>query len=182
MFAPLHIATHGEVPSEPDGLPRLLLDDGSITIVELDSVRCTSPFIVLSTCSSGEGRVYIGEGTLSLAHSFLRGGAKAVVQTLWPVDDQATSEILGQMYMYMENRLSADEALAKAKRAFVKNHADDALSNPFYWSGIVFTGSEVRPPERSRWIWWTSGAALLLAAVGYRSFRRSRRPRALPAN
>ncbi len=106
VFAPLHIATHGEVPSEPDALPRLLLDDGSITIGELDSARCTSPFIVLSTCSSGEGRVYIGEGTLSLAHSFLRGGAKAVVQTLWPVDDQATSETLGQMYDGMADGLS----------------------------------------------------------------------------
>ena len=187
--APLHIATHAEVPTEPDALPYLLLDDGPLTIASLDTAHCSSLLVVLSTCSSGDGRVYIGEGTLSLAHSFLRSGAKAVVQTLWPVDDQATSEVLELMYEGMEDGLSVSDALAEAKRAFVQAHADDALSNPFYWSGIVVTGSEVRPPQRMRWIpqgrnwfWWTSGAALLLAAVSYRSLRRSKRSRALAAS
>lgn len=182
LSAPLHIATHAEIPSNPDALPYLLLDDGILTIAAIDRVRCESTFVVLSSCSSGLGRVYIGEGALSLAHSFLRSGADAVVQTLWPVDDLATSEILSKMYEFIDDGYSVSVALAMAKRTFVAEHADDALCNPFYWSGIVITGTDLRPISRKRWVLWPFVIAVLIGTMGYRSFKRSKRARALVAN
>jgi len=176
---PLHLVAHAEAPTGSEEEARLLLNDGAFSWSAIDSVGCKLPLVVMSTCSSGAGRVYIGEGTLSLGNALLRNGAGTVVQTLWPVDDQATSEVMEGMYDGLEDGLSVSEALAEAKRRFVDRHAEDALGNPFYWSGIVVTGRELRMQnERGVWPFWIGGA-ILLAAAGYRSFRRSKRSRAL---
>ena len=177
--AALHIATHAEALNKPDAVPRLLLTDGSLTLHDIDSIGCTAPLVVLSTCSSGEGPVYFGEGAMSLGNAFLRGGAQAVVQTLWPVDDQATSEVLERMYGYMEKGLSVSEALSEAKADHLRKYADGALANPFYWAGIVATGVDVRPAPKSSSthpLWWMGGAciAAIGMGVGYKRLRRSK--------
>ncbi len=177
--AGLHIATHAEALVEPDAVPRLLLADGALTLNDIDSIGCTAPLVVLSTCSSAEGRVFIGEGVMSLGNAFLRGGAQAVVQTLWPVDDQATSEVLERMYAYMDEGRSVGYALSAAKADHLRQHADGAWANPFYWAGIVATGVEVRPAPRktsAQYYWWMGGAciAVIGAGTGYRRLRRSK--------
>ncbi|MEO7082155.1 MAG: CHAT domain-containing protein, partial [Flavobacteriales bacterium] len=178
--AALHIATHAEALDVPDAIPHLLLTDGSLTLNDIDSIGCTAPLVVLSTCSSGEGRVYIGEGAMSLGNAFLRGGAQAVVETLWPVDDQATTQVLERMYGYLEKGLSVSEALSAAKADHVRQHANDALANPFYWAGIVTTGVEVLPAQQSasnKSVWWMGGACIAAIGMGagYRRLRRSKR-------
>lgn len=177
--AALHIATHAEALDQPDAVPHLLLADGFLTLNDIDSIGCAAPLVVLSTCSSGEGRVFIGEGAMSLGNAFLRGGAKAVVQTLWPVDDRSTSEVLERMYAYMEEGRSVSDALSAAKADHLRQHADGALANPFYWAGIVATGVEVRPLNKglsNRSLWWMGGACIAAIGMGagYRRFRRFR--------
>ncbi|MCB0768290.1 MAG: CHAT domain-containing protein [Flavobacteriales bacterium] len=182
---PLHIASHAVAPSAPDQTPYLQLADGPLHLYDLDTAHNGTPFIVLSTCSSGEGRHYSGVGTLSLGNALLRSGSSTVVQTLWPVDDQATSEILHLMYAEMANGTSASQALAQAKASFINMHRNDALSNPFYWSGIILTGRDADPTTPTkRWTWLVAGMASLVLIAGtlYRVLRRSRRSRALAAN
>lgn len=176
--APFHLASHAVAPSAPDELPYVLLRDGILTMRDIDSVGCHAPFVVLSTCSSGEGRVFRGEGAISLGNALLRGGAHTVVQTLWPVDDQATSEILSLMYDGMNEGLSISDALIEAKRTFVRQHANDPLSSPFYWSGIVVTGAVVKPSEVTndqRWRWFAGGSMLFLFTIGVWGYKRSKR-------
>lgn len=182
---PLHFASHAFAPSVPDQTPYLQLADGPLHLHALDTVHTGSPFVVLSTCSSGEGRHYYGVGTLSLGNALLRSGSSAVVQTIWPVDDQATSEILGLMYAAMDDGTSASQALAQAKASFIKTHRNDALSNPFSWSGIILTGRDAEPTTPTeRWTWLIGGMASLVLIAGtlYWAFSRSRRSRALAAN
>lgn len=182
---PLHIASHAVAPSAPDQTPYLQLADGPLHLHELDTARNGTPFVVLSTCSSGEGRHYSGVGTLSLGNALLRSGSSTVVQTLWPVDDQATSEILDLMYAEMANGTNASQALAQAKASFINTHRNDALSDPFYWSGIILTGRDADPATPTkRWTWLVAGMASLVLIPGalYWAFRRSRRSRALAAN
>lgn len=176
--APFHLASHAVAPSAPDELPYLLLHDGPLTLRDIDSVGCRASFVVLSTCSSGEGRVFRGEGAISLGNAMLRGGAHTVVQTLWPVDDQATSEILGLMYNGMNEGLSVSDALCEAKRTFVREHANDPLSSPFYWSGIVVTGAVVKPTEvilDTTWGFLAGGSLLFLLTLGVWRYKRSKR-------
>lgn len=172
----LHLASHAEAPSKPDAMPFIALSDGPFTISEIDSTGSENSLVTLSACSSGEGPVFIGVGGLSLGRALLRGGAHMVVQTCWPVDDQATSELLERMYEHIHDGASVAEALHKAKLDHLRAHAADPLANPFYWSGVIAVGVDQRTEESySTWRWFAgSGLALLIGAWIYRRFRRSR--------
>ncbi|MBV6406101.1 MAG: hypothetical protein GFGODING_02886 [Flavobacteriales bacterium] len=172
----LHLAAHAEAPSTPDAMPFIALSDGPFTIAAIDSTGCTNPLVTLSTCSSGDGPVFIGEGGLSLGRALLRGGAHMVVQTCWPVDDQATSELLTRMYDLIHDGASVANALHEAKLDHLLKHAADPLANPFYWSGVIAVGVDQRTEGTSpRWS-WLAGLALtvLLGGVIYRRFKRPR--------
>lgn len=172
----LHIASHAVVPEELDASPYLVLEDGPFPITAIDSTGCSNTLVTLSTCSSGDGPVFIGEGALSLGRAFLRGGARLVVQTSRPVDDQATSAILEDMYARMASGSSVALALHEAKREHLRVHAYDPLANPFYWSGIMALGVDQRiGSSRSRW-WMIAATAIALlgGAVLYRRSRSSR--------
>lgn len=177
----LHIASHAEAPHRPDEVPYIVLNDGPFTLTMLDSVHCAAPLVVLSTCSSGEGKEVIGDGGLSLGRAFLRSGAQAVVQTLWPVDDQGTSEILESMYARLAEGAFVSAALHDAKLQFLKQHAASPLANPLYWSGIEVIGAELHTVDDSHRRWWGAGAAMAFLAIAL-IYRRSRRSRARTAS
>lgn len=172
----LHLAAHAEAPSMPDAMPFIALSDGPFTIAAIDSTDCANPLVTLSTCSSGDGPVFIGEGGLSLGRAFLRAGAHMVVQTCWPVDDQATSELLTRMYDHIHEGASVADALHEAKLDHLRSHAADPLANPFYWSGVSAVGVDQRTERPSPSWWWFAGLglALFLGAAIYRRFKRSR--------
>lgn len=174
---PLHIAAHAEAPGGPDEEPWILLNDGRLRRSSIDSIRVSAPLVVLSACASGDGQRFIGEGTLGFGQSLLRNGARTVVQTLWPVDDRATSEVLDFMHQRLSHGSSVAAALAEAKREYVYGHTDDGLANPFYWSGIVVSGSDARRHDGWRGWWWLLAAPI--AAFVYLRWRRSRSSRAL---
>lgn len=170
----LHIASHGANPGVPDSDPQLHLADGTWPATSILNERTRRTLVVLSTCSSGSGRNFQGEGVMSIAHAFLGAGAKAVVHTLWPVDDRATSEIIEGFYAALDAGLPASEALHQAKLEFIAHHADDGLAHPFYWSGVVLSGAEIDlEPTSNHTTWYAVVVGLLLLAGAY-WFNRSR--------
>lgn len=179
----LHIATHGVNPAVPDAAPFLLLSDGPWSSTVLHDAEIHRTLAVLSTCSSGSGRNFQGEGVMSIAHAFLGAGTKSVVHTLWPVDDRSTSEILDGFYTGLDEGLTASQALQHSKAQFIVQHTDDGLANPFYWSGVVLSGSDVELEPGQHYAWWyVLGAALILSVGGYIFSKRSKRARDLAAN
>lgn len=175
----LHVATHAHAPDQPDALPYLVLSDGPFTTADLHATQIKRQLVVLSTCSSGDGRVYMGSGVVSMGNAILDAGANAVVHTLWPVDDRATSEVLERMYDGLNDGLPLSKALQQAKIRYIKAHPNDGLAHPFHWAGIVHTGSEVvLAPTANQWPWGYIAAGLcgLLGIVLYkRSSKRAAR-------
>lgn len=171
----LHIASHARLEQRPDGEAYILVSDGrwSPQIGNTDRIR--RDLVVLAACSSGSGRVFHGEGAKTIGHAVLEAGVACVVHTLWPVDDQATNEILQLMYDRMFDGSSPSKALQEAKKEFIHRHKDDGLSDPFYWSGIVVLGADVDIEwPRSKLFPIATGVFLLLTAVAvvYNSARR----------
>lgn len=177
----LHLVAHAQAPTAPDGLPYIALMDGPLQLSDLDSTITHVCMAVLSTCSSGAGHSFIGEGTIGLGQALLRNGVGTVVQTLWPVDDRATSEVLDGFYRAMNDGRPASEALTSAKRAYLDAHMEDGLANPMYWSGVVLHGRDARLPAQGNAWWWALGTATA-GIAGYSLAMRSRRCRALGAN
>ena len=62
-------------------------------------MKINSPLVVLSACNTGSGKLYSGEGFMSLARNFVLAGVPSVVETLWPVEDIAGSKAANNLQL-----------------------------------------------------------------------------------
>ncbi|WP_416899163.1 MAG: CHAT domain-containing protein [Minwuia sp.] len=90
----LHLATHGLFDARDPLASAILLSDGdgqaSLTASRLFEAPLAADLVVLSACETGLGQAVAGDDFLGLARSFYLGGARAVMNSLWPVHDKPT--------------------------------------------------------------------------------------------
>ncbi len=140
-FSFLHLATHGcfkiEDCKEVDLLNnRLLFADKPLDIADAALLGLQgTQLITLSACQTAVETNLNGEGIAGIAYIFERAGAKAVMASLWKVEDEATQELMVDFYQNLKQGMTKGEALQKAKLKLIK---DDR--HPFYWSPFVLIG------------------------------------------
>lgn len=142
----LHFAGHALASAENPGYSALLLapagGEGAGTLFahevsDLDLAACR--LVVLAACDTGAGPVRGGEGVLSLARAFLAAGAPAVVESLWPVDDEAGAELFKTFHTRL--RAGADPASAlQAAQLALLHHPDERFQLPAKWAGFAVIG------------------------------------------
>jgi CHAT domain-containing protein len=78
--------------------------------------------VVLSACETGLGEAETGQGVLGLQRAFQAAGARAVVASLWKVDDAATATLMEHFYTNLwTKKLPWLEALRQAQLAVLNN-------------------------------------------------------------
>jgi CHAT domain-containing protein len=78
--------------------------------------------VVLSACETGLGALEYGQGVLGLQRAFQSAGARAVLASLWKVDDAATSVLMEQFYTNLwVKKMPKLEALRQAQITVLKN-------------------------------------------------------------
>lgn len=70
--------------------------------------------VVLSACQSGLGYICT-DGVYGLQRGLKTAGVKAIIASLWSVDDQATMLLMRKMYEYLGQGNSLHEAFSKAR-------------------------------------------------------------------
>jgi CHAT domain-containing protein len=159
----LHVSAHALVRSVVPSESLLLL------LAELPLRGAT---VVLSACSSAAGKAHGGEGEASLLWGPLGAGARAVVASLWPVNQQATCDLMGQFHHWLARGSGEAEALrlARATLAAAPNYA-----HPHYWAGFAAFGSHATAPgwPRGSLLFAGAGLAVLLVGVWRVAVRRS---------
>ncbi len=106
---------------------------------DIHRIRLESELVTLSACETGTGQLYKGEGIMSLARAFIYAGAKALVTTLWKVNDKSTSIIMSQFYKNAAKGQTKSEALQNAQLKYLEN-ASPAEAHPFYWAPFIIMG------------------------------------------
>ena len=96
-----------------------------------------SELVVLSSCSSGLGKLIKGEGFLSLSRGFLYSGAPNIVFSLWNVKDEQTKDLMVHFYKQILNNKSYAEALREAKLKLLSNNE---TASPKYWAAWLLVG------------------------------------------
>jgi len=134
----LHLAVHASVDAADPLASYLALApdagaDGYLHLNEIVAQRIAARLVVLSACETQAGRVYRGEGVMSLARAFLMSGADAVVATEWPLGPSAAD-----LTFRLHTQLAAGQPLAASLRAAkLALRRDPRTAHPFYWAGFV---------------------------------------------
>jgi CHAT domain-containing protein len=149
-----HFATHAVADEQTSLLSKLLLsaDRGSdyrthhavpsfIQASEIYAMKLPRlHLVVLSACQTGIERSYRGEGAIGMARPFMVAGAPLVIASLWPVDSQASADLMISFHKHRkQGHLSTVEALHRAQLEALHNSQSGAPSN-CDWAAFVAIG------------------------------------------
>ena len=113
-------------------------NDGIIFGSEIINKNFTqTELVVLSACETGYGNSTFFGGE-NLANSFLRAGAKNIISTLWPVDDEITQKFMITFYRELLKNKNINLALRTAKQIIKKEYSD-----PNYWAPFVLLQNNI---------------------------------------
>ena len=98
-------------------------EDGILTAEEVQSLDLRgTDLVVLSACETGLGKLEYGQGVMGLQRAFQTAGARAVVASLWKVDDAATTVLMEQIYTNLwSKKMPKLKALRQAQLTVLNN-------------------------------------------------------------
>ena len=118
-------------------------DDGILTAQEIATLDLRGvEWAVLSACETGRGEIRSGEGVFGLRRSFQVAGARTVIMSLWPVDDEATRQWMKVLYHARLSRgLGTAEAVyATSLDMLQQRRSAGKTTHPFTWAAFVAAG------------------------------------------
>jgi CHAT domain-containing protein len=138
QFTIMHIASHGQFESDARKSFLLTFDD-KLTMDQLEQYVGLFKFredpLELLTLSACETAVGDDRAALGLAGIAIKAGAKSALATLWHINDQASSDLVGEFYRQLHDPLIS-RAIA-LKRAQLKLLNDRSYEHPGYWSPFL---------------------------------------------
>jgi CHAT domain-containing protein len=146
----VHFAGHYLVDLKSPDSSKLLLaksrdgtDDGALTMLDILSGKAVRPrIVILSACRTGLDRFYKGEGGIGIARAFLGAGVPIVVASLWPVDSDASSQLMIAFHKYRKQRgMPSPAALRQAQLDLAATST--RFQQPYYWAAFAPFGGYV---------------------------------------
>lgn len=148
----MHVATHFNLAPGNEDKSFLLAGDGDQLTLKQIRTDVGIKFrgydlVTLSACETfiGSGD-FAGSEVEGLGALLQKQGAKAVLATLWRVEDTGTARLMEELYKARgEQRvMTKAEALRQAQRKLLSGKANAAgvdLTHPYYWAPFVLMGN-----------------------------------------
>lgn len=131
----IHIAAHGLFRQDNPLFSSMCLGDSPISLLDLYSLRLSAELVTLSGCSTGRNTVVGGDELLGLVRGLLYAGTRAVVVSLWDVDDTSTAELMEAFYRSFDSSPDKGRALQRAMQQVRKD-----FPHPYHWAPFVLIG------------------------------------------
>ncbi|WP_316782636.1 CHAT domain-containing protein [Pedobacter frigiditerrae] len=139
----IYFATHG-IADETNPIENSYLvlsgDDAKLTARDVMNLavkgKSFPEMVILSACQTGLGKS-VDVGVTGLARSFILGGTKQVIMSLWNVDDEATAFLMERFIIHLQapNFYLPSEQLRLAILDTKKKYP-----NPMYWASFSVFG------------------------------------------
>lgn len=110
-----HIAAHGMFRADSPLFSALQLDDGPLTVYDLERLRRAPRRIVLSSCDSGLAAPAGSDELLGLAAALIPLGTTGVVASVVPVNDTAVMALMSALHERLRQGAPLCVALAEAR-------------------------------------------------------------------
>jgi CHAT domain-containing protein len=153
----IHIASHFEFSARSEAASKLLLGDGTeLSLQQLRDDRFVFrdvELVTLSACETALGtetseavalqglRRMSGVEFESLGTTIQNRGAKAVIATLWAVEDDSTAIIMKHFYSERRDGKTKAAALRNAQLALLRGDGLDQFTHPYFWAPFVLMGN-----------------------------------------
>ncbi|MCC7046600.1 MAG: CHAT domain-containing protein [Alphaproteobacteria bacterium] len=136
----VHIAAHATVDAlDPLASPLYLAGNGTqaaMTARDFYSIDLRrARLIALSACETGLGKVGRGNEFWGFQRTIMAAGARGLLVSLWPVEDEATAALMARFYELVATR-PAMAALRQAQLDLLRQYRD----RPILWAGFMLAG------------------------------------------
>lgn len=171
----LHFSTHAS--SGDFNTPAYIeFYDGEMLLNELYTLNLNPELVVLSACETGVGKLFKGEGAMSIARGFQYAGAQNVLFSLWKINDQSTSKIMRSFYQEYNRHASLYMANHNSKIAYLEDESiGNSSKSPYYWSAFMYYGKLNEPHTVNYILYIGIGLFVILLVVIYKNRKRVNR-------
>ena len=112
-----HVATHGHFRPDSPMFSSLLLDDGPLTVHDLELLHRAPYRFVLSACDSGVMVPVGADELLGLSAALLSMGTAGVASSVAKVNDETTAELMVDLHRVLADGGGLADALLGVRRA-----------------------------------------------------------------
>lgn len=95
---------------------------------------------VLSACQSGVETFLKGEGMIGMSRPFLAAGVPLVVASLWPVETQATADLMIKFHQYRKTQSKTSAQALRLAQIDLLHDTEKHYQQPFYWAAFNAIG------------------------------------------
>jgi len=131
-----HIAAHGTFRADSPFFSALHLDDGPLTVYDLERLRRGPHRVVLSSCNTAVGAPAGNDELIGLVSALISLGSVSVVGSVVPVDDPATVPLMVDLHRRLQDGASLPEALAGARETVRGDPVARAAADSFIALGV----------------------------------------------
>jgi tetratricopeptide (TPR) repeat protein len=110
-----HVAAHGAFRADNPLFSSLQLDDGPLTVYDLEGMNRAPHRLVLSACESGRAAPIGSDELLGLASSLIPMGTVGIVAAVVPVSDQVTVSVMRSLHGRLAEGAGFPDALRLAR-------------------------------------------------------------------
>ena len=143
----VHLAVHYQADTRSPMLSKMPMastvpgdPQRALHMYELYQLKSLQPrLVVLSACRTTAEDYLGGEGAIGISRPFEAAGIPLIVASLWPVDTNATSDLMIAFHRARkESRFATVDALRAAQLGLFNR--DNKYRHPYYWAAFITVG------------------------------------------
>lgn len=125
--------------------------DGILSANEISQLSLSDvQIVVLSACQSAEG-LLTDDGLFGLQRGLKNAGVKALIVSLWNVDDEATAMLMSLLYKHMKNH-DPHTAFLMARKELMELQAPQSHFDPRLFRSVTTIGPQFKPQHYNAFI------------------------------